>query len=117
MGVHGERVYDFLKRNKKRNEYAVLIDRVWPRGIKKDDLAHDEWLKDIAPSSDLRKWFGHDEERWEQFQQRYRDELGEKDRELQRLKNTSQEKNLILLYAAKNEKLNQAVVLKEVIQS
>jgi uncharacterized protein YeaO (DUF488 family) len=117
VGVKTARAYSFAKRKKKRNEYAVLVDRVWPRGIKKSELDYDEWIKDVAPSSDLRKWFGHREDRWEEFQQRYKDELKDKDEAVRKLADIAGQKDLVLLYGTKNERMNQAKVLRDVIGS
>ncbi|UTH02719.1 DUF488 family protein [Macrococcoides canis] len=91
----------------------VLVDRVWPRGISKDDADLDEWLKDIAPSSDLRKWFDHDPDKFSDFKKKYKDELKDNDavKELKDMKGT-----VVLLYGAKDEKHNHAIVLKEFLE-
>lgn len=91
----------------------VLVDRVWPRGISKEDADLDEWLKDIAPSSDLRKWFNHDPDKFSDFKKKYKDELKDNDavKELKDMKGT-----IVLLYGAKDEKHNYAVVLKEFME-
>ncbi|TDM20363.1 DUF488 domain-containing protein [Macrococcoides canis] len=91
----------------------VLVDRVWPRGISKEDADLDEWLKDIAPSSDLRKWFNHDPDKFSDFKKKYNDELKDNDavKELKDMKGT-----IVLLYGAKDEKHNHAVVLKEYME-
>ncbi|QIH75020.1 DUF488 family protein [Macrococcoides canis] len=91
----------------------VLVDRVWPRGISKDDADLDEWLKDIAPSSDLRKWFNHDPDKFSDFKKKYKDELKDNDavKELKDMEGT-----VVLLYGAKDEKHNHAVVLKEYME-
>lgn len=91
----------------------VLVDRVWPRGISKEDADLDEWLKDIAPSSDLRKWFNHDPDKFSDFKKKYNDELKDNDavKELKDMKDT-----VVLLYGAKDEKHNHAVVLKEFME-
>lgn len=91
----------------------VLVDRVWPRGISKDDADLDEWLKDIAPSSDLRKWFDHDPDKFSDFKKKYKDELKDNDavKELKDMEGT-----VVLLYGAKDEKHNHAVVLKEYME-
>ncbi|UTH16559.1 DUF488 domain-containing protein [Macrococcus epidermidis] len=88
----------------------VLVDRVWPRGISKEDAKLDEWLKDIAPSTDLRKWFDHDPDKFNDFKKKYKEELKDNDKvkELKDMKGT-----VVLLYGAKDEKHNHAVVLKE----
>ncbi|HRN28772.1 MAG TPA: DUF488 family protein [Terrimesophilobacter sp.] len=91
--------------------YRVLVDRVWPRGITRQRAALDEWLKDVAPSTELRRWFGHDDSRWEEFLQRYREELAQSPaldhlREL-----VAAHPRVVLLYGAKNVEHNQAVAL------
>ncbi|UTH07146.1 DUF488 domain-containing protein [Macrococcoides canis] len=91
----------------------VLVDRVWPRGISKEDAKLDEWLKDIAPSTDLRKWFDHDLDKFSDFKKKYKDELKDNDavKKLKDMKGT-----IVLLYGAKDEKYNHAVVLKEYME-
>jgi uncharacterized protein YeaO (DUF488 family) len=95
----------------------VLVDRVWPRGISKDDADLDHWFKDLAPSSELRKWFGHDPRLWAAFKQKYRKELRneEKREQLEELAEIASDGKLVLLYGAKDEEHNQAVVLREVL--
>ena len=97
--------------------YRILVDRLWPRGVSKDDAKLDEWDKEIAPSSELRKWFDHKEERFEEFSKRYREELKDKENELGKLREIAKKETLTLLYAAKNSEINQAVVLKEVLSN
>ncbi len=96
----------------------VLVDRVWPRGMRKDEAGLDEWLKDLAPSTALRKWFGHDPARWEEFQARYRAELGDPEpRELlERLARDAEAGTVTLLYGAKDERRNQAVVIRQLVE-
>ncbi|MDT3680503.1 MAG: DUF488 family protein [Burkholderiaceae bacterium] len=97
--------------------YRVLVDRVWPRGRRKEELALDEWAKDVAPSTALRKWFGHEPERWEAFRERYRDELAQPEtrERLRALVRAAGDRPLTLVYSAKDEQHNQAVVLREEI--
>ena len=97
--------------------YRVLIDRLWPRGQRKAEMQLDEWNKDIAPSAALRKWFNHQPERFEAFATQYRAELVSKADDLQRLRNIAKTKLVTLLYAARDEHNNQAVVLKQVLLS
>lgn len=99
----------------KADGYRVLIDRIWPRGISKEEAKLDEWDKDIAPSTALRKWFGHEADRFEAFEKQYRDELRQKEKELQRLRGIAAKQKVTLLYGAKSEKLNHAVVLQQVL--
>ncbi|MGE0621273.1 MAG: DUF488 domain-containing protein [Pseudomonadales bacterium] len=93
--------------------YRVLVDRVWPRGIKRETLQIDLWLKDVAPSTELRRWFGHEVKRWEGFQQRYRKELDANDEAVDILRRQHQQGRLTLVYGAKDESHNQAVVLRD----
>jgi uncharacterized protein YeaO (DUF488 family) len=97
--------------------YRVLVDALWPRGRSKGALALDEWAKALAPSASLRKWFGHDPQRWECFRQRYREELEspEQRSRLHALIAAAADKRLTLVYGARDEEHNQAVVLREVI--
>lgn len=94
--------------------YRVLVDRLWPRGVKKEALEVDEWLKEVAPSTELRRWFGHEPERWQGFVQRYRRELsrGPAREALERLAHLAREGPLTLVYGARDEEHNNAVVLK-----
>ncbi len=93
----------------------VLVDRVWPRGVTKDEAKLDLWLKDVAPSTALRKWFGHDPARWPAFRERYRLELADNPA-LDTLKTLARAKDrLTLLYAARDTQHNQAVVLRELL--
>jgi uncharacterized protein YeaO (DUF488 family) len=94
----------------------VLVDRVWPRGVTKEEAAVDLWMKDIGPSTDLRKWFGHDPERWEEFRRRYREELKQKPEMIAQLRGYAEKGPLTLVYSAKDEAHNQAVVIKEVVE-
>jgi uncharacterized protein YeaO (DUF488 family) len=93
----------------------ILVDRVWPRGIRKDDARLTLWLKEIAPSSELRKWFGHDPERWPEFRRRYRAELEANDEAVQRLRSQIREGPVTLLFGAHDEAHNQAVVIAEYV--
>jgi uncharacterized protein YeaO (DUF488 family) len=93
----------------------VLIDRLWPRGIRKQDLTFDEWWKDLAPSTELRKWFGHDPARWEEFRHRYAAELAARPQALVCLREALQRGPVTLLTASRNEHCNHAVALMEVI--
>jgi uncharacterized protein YeaO (DUF488 family) len=91
----------------------VLVDRLWPRGVKKADARVDRWFKELAPSAELRKWFGHDPERWEEFRRRYRAELAGKGEQLDELRKLARAQAVTLLYAAHDEAHNNAVVLQE----
>jgi uncharacterized protein YeaO (DUF488 family) len=89
-----------------------LVDRLWPRGVKKEALRLDGWLKDVAPSDKLRSWFGHDPSKWEEFQRRYTAELKAKPEAWRVLLESARKGNLTLLFSARDERLNNAVVLK-----
>jgi uncharacterized protein YeaO (DUF488 family) len=93
----------------------VLVDRLWPRGLTKERAAVDLWMKDVAPSTELRKWFGHDPAKWKQFQLRYRKELDEKKEALKDLKQKSKGHTVTLVYGARDEEHNEALVLKEIL--
>ena len=93
----------------------ILIDRLWPRGIKKTDAAIDRWMKEIAPSTELRKWFGHDPARWDEFRRRYTAELREHRDELDRLSDLAHKGVVTLVYSAHDQEHNDAVVLREIL--
>ncbi len=93
----------------------VLVDRLWPRGVRKADAAIDEWLKDVAPSHELRRWFGHDPERWAEFRRRYKAELKRNAAAIEALRALARRGRLTLVYSAHDAAHNQAVVLKDVL--
>jgi len=95
--------------------HRILVDRLWPRGVKKSDAAISQWMKEIAPSTELRKWFGHDPKRWEEFRRRYEAELHGKPDLLGELRSLAQKSPLTLVYSAHDEEHNQAVVLRETL--
>ncbi len=94
----------------------VLIDRLWPRGLGKASARIDLWLKEVAPSDELRRWFGHEPERWAEFQRRYREELKTRPQVLGQLTALAGQGRLTLLYAAKDQTRNNAVVLLKLLQ-
>ena len=96
--------------------FRVLVDRLWPRGLAKEKLACDLWLKEIAPSPGLRRWFGHVPERWEEFRRRYIAELDHQPELVAQLRERARTSPLTLLYAARDEVHNQAMVLKEYLE-
>lgn len=96
--------------------HRVLVDRMWPRGLSKDELSLDDWIKDVAPSPDLRKWFGHDPNKWERFKERYFAELDDNREPVRRLLDLPQNGPLTLVFAAKDERHNNAVALKEYLE-
>lgn len=95
--------------------YRVLVDRLWPRGVSKMDARLDEWNKEIAPSPELRKWFDHKEECFQEFKRLYREELTANPKELDRLKLLAKREVVTLLFGAKDPEINHAVVLKELL--
>ncbi|WP_338046582.1 DUF488 domain-containing protein [Polyangium spumosum] len=98
--------------------HRVLVDRLWPRGVRKDALTIDAWMKEIGPSDELRRWFGHDDARWEEFAARYREELrrGPAAEHLNELVALAKRGTVTLVFGAKDERHNQAVVLRDVIE-
>ena len=94
----------------------ILVERLWPRGVSKDRAKIDLWLKDIAPSTQLRKWFGHDPDRWEQFRRRYAAELKDKIDLLKMLKQKAKNGPVTFVYAARDEQHNGALALKQVVE-
>jgi uncharacterized protein YeaO (DUF488 family) len=93
----------------------ILVDRLWPRGVSKEAASVDEWLKELAPSDELRRWFGHDPARWDEFRRRYTEELMEKQELLTSLRRETKKGIVTLLFAARDEEHNNAVVLKEIL--
>jgi uncharacterized protein YeaO (DUF488 family) len=93
----------------------VLVDRLWPRGIKKEKAQIDEWLKEISPSNELRKWYSHDPAKWAEFKERYKKELAEKSELLKKIKAEARKQTVTLLFSTKELELNNAVALKEII--
>ncbi len=111
--VKMKRVYEPPAREDGRR---ILIDRLWPRGIKKEDAKIDEWIKEIAPSTELRKWFSHDPVKWPEFRRRYRKELEDMSDVVTRLTEKAKIGTITLLFAAKDTVHVNAAVLKEVIE-
>ena len=109
-----ERIYDNPKGN--NSSFRILVDRLWPRGLSKDKVRVDLWQKDVAPSNSLRKWFGHDEKKWDEFKRRYFEELDKKSDAINVILNKAKEQAITLLYGAKEERLNNAAVLKEYLE-
>jgi uncharacterized protein YeaO (DUF488 family) len=109
--IKTERVYEH---NGSQRGYRVLVDRLWPRGIKKEKV--DLWLKGIAPSDELRKWYMHEPEKWPEFKKRYYQELKDNP-DVERLLDIARKKDVLLLFASKEEKINNAVALKEYLDT
>ena len=115
-----KRIYDLSKSNEKNNRiFTILIDRLWPRGLAKDKIKIDLWLKDIAPSDKLRKWFAHDPIKWEGFKSKYKEEILNQDRKMELLRQIKQiEKergSVLLLFSAKDNQYNNAIALSEIL--
>lgn len=97
--------------------YRVLIDRLWPRGVKREDARLDEWAQELAPSGELRRWFGHDPERFAEFRRRYTAELGDHEEKLRELRRRARTGPLTLVYGAHDKEHNDAVVLASILRS
>lgn len=110
MTLQVKRVYDPPDRN---DGTRVLVDRIWPRGLSKETAALDEWLRECAPSDDLRKWFGHDKAKWAQFKRKYFAELKDKGDMLEPLRKRAKTRRVTLLFGAADTERNNAVALME----
>lgn len=108
-----KRVYEPMT---KTDGFRILVDRLWPRGIKKEDAHIDVWLKEIAPSAELRKWFNHEPEKWEAFSKKYLAELQNSNTAEQLLQLVKEHRIVTLVFGAKDQQHNQAVVLKEFLE-
>ncbi|MBY5958069.1 DUF488 domain-containing protein [Membranicola marinus] len=114
MQIKIKRIYDDKGSN---DGIRILVDRLWPRGVSKEEANLDEWWKEIAPSDELRKWFDHDEDKWAEFKKKYKKELDDLSSELtKKLDELDLRKTIVLLYGAKDENHNQAAVLKEYLE-
>lgn len=109
MNLRLKRVYEHPSDD---DGQRVLVDRIWPRGLSKEKAAVDLWLKEIAPSTALRRWFGHDPKKWDEFRRRYRAELEERADAVETLRRLAAKGRVTLLFGAKDETHNQAVALK-----
>lgn len=108
-----KRVYDSPAKD---DDFRILVDRLWPRGMTKEKAKVDLWLKEVAPSDDLRRWFAHDPKRWQEFKSKYRAELKNKQELLAKIKQMEKEKGMVtLLYSAKDEEHNNAVALSAIL--
>ncbi len=114
MTIAIKRIYEPASR---ADGYRVLVDRLWPRGLKKADAKIDLWLRDAAPSTSLRQWFNHDPGRWEEFRRRYRAELRDKADLLAPLEARAKKGRVTLLYSARDERHNQAVALSAFLKA
>lgn len=113
MTIHIKRVYEAAVTGDGKR---ILVDRLWPRGLSKDKAHVDLWLKEIAPSNELRKWFAHDPAKWPEFQRRYKHELKEHREQLTQLRREAAHGRVTLLYGAHDEEHNQAVVLAQLLR-
>jgi len=114
MAIRLKRAYD---KPAKSDDIRVLVDRVWPRGVTKAKLKADLWLKDIAPSTELRKWFGHDPRKWPEFRKRYFKELDSHPDEVRLLRGKMREGDVTLVFGAREERFNNAEAIKEYLES
>ena len=112
--IYIKRVYD-KSMSSDNTGYMILVDRLWPRGLAKDKVRIDLWLKDIAPSDQLRRWFGHDPAKWEAFKEKYFAELESKPELVQIIQDKAKDHSVCLLYGAKDQTHNNAVALKELL--
>ena len=112
MTIRLKRVYE---KPEKVDGFRILVDRLWPRGLTKEKAALDLWLKELAPSTELRKWFGHDPKKWKSFRRRYLTELKNREDELGLIKSKAREGTVTLLYGARDQEHNEAVVLKQLL--
>lgn len=108
-----KRIYE---KPEKSDGTRVLVDRLWPRGIKKEEADIDLWLKDIAPDTELREWYSHEPRRWREFKLRYFKELDQKEILIKKIAGLNKRKTVTLLFSAKEEKMNQAEALKQYIE-
>jgi len=112
MTIQLKRAYEKPERG---DGTRILVDRLWPRGLTKNKAQINLWLKDVAPSTALRKWFGHDPRKWRGFRSRYRAELKHRGDQLQLIKNKAGKGAITLIYGARDQKHNEAVVLKQLL--
>lgn len=112
--IRVKRVYDAYE---EEDGIRILVDRLWPRGLRKEEARIDYWMKDIAPSSELRKWFSHDKNKWEEFKRKYFEELRNKGEKISFIKELSKTSNVTLLYSSKERIYNNAMALKEYLDS
>lgn len=118
MTIYVKRIYE---KAAKDDGIRILVDRLWPRGVSKENAKLDEWLKEIGPSTELRKWFNHESDKFAEFKKRYKNELksGDQQKAFEKLTKIVEDhdQQITLLFGAKNEKENQAVVLKEILNN
>ena len=110
MSIQLKRAYDPVSES---DGYRVLVDRLWPRGLSKERAHIDVWLKEISPSTELRKWYNHDPEKWDEFKKRYYRELDSHPEAVEQLRKIVSERPVTFVYGTRNETINHAVALKE----
>jgi uncharacterized protein YeaO (DUF488 family) len=110
--IKTDRVYN----SPESDSFRILVDRLWPRGLSKEEAKADLWLKEIGPSNDLRKWFGHDPDKWNEFKDKFFRELDQKQELVDQIVAKAREHDVVLLFEAKDEEHNNAVALKEYIE-
>ena len=113
MNIKVKRAYEAPD---KSDGTRILVDRLWPRGLTKKKAAIDLWLKEIAPTTELRQWFGHDPDKWQRFRGRYETEIRHNTDLLQRLEHEAREGTITLIYGARDEKHTEALVLKQMLE-
>lgn len=114
MPISPKRVYEKPSSNDGKR---ILVERLWPRGLKKEEAKVDEWLREVAPTKELRIWFGHDPAKWNDFKERYWKELDKKKDNVSKLADESRSKKVTFVFASKEERHNNAVALKEYIET
>ena len=114
---HGLKIKRVYEKPEKADGARILVDRLWPRGLTKEKAKVDLWLKEIAPSTELRKWFGHDPRKWRSFCGRYRTELKHHATQLKLIKSKAEEGPVTLIYGARDQEHNEAVVLKQILET
>src|SRR5690554_3740247 len=113
MEIEIKRVYEDAEND---DGIRILVDRIWPRGVSKEEAQLDDWMKEIAPSTELRKWFNHEEDRFPEFSKKYKKELESNKNLTETLLKKAKKHKLTLVYSAKDEAHNQAVVLKKFLE-
>lgn len=111
--IHIKRIYE---PSDKTDGFRILVDRLWPRGMKKEDAEVDLWMKEAAPSASLRKWFGHDPARWKEFEKKYKGELTNSETIHEMIAELKKHKTITFLYSARDQQHNQALVLQDFVK-
>lgn len=114
MAIYTKRIYE---NPANEDGYRVLVDQLWPRGLRKEDARIDRWVKEIAPTTELRKWYNHDPEKWTEFRRRYFEELDRRPETVSELVEIAKKRKITFLFSSKETKLNNATALKEYIEN